>query len=432
MFIIIITIIVLAIILMIFNQQAKNFASAICTLLVEAISEGERFFVMILRQIIKWLTQAETPKPLPTLVGIIVFGIAVAATVANFVVVLKSVSVIFPWEVAGRFVAFGLVSLTGLMGFLFHSIPSRLARFLTLIAAAMLIFVLGSLAYIRTVEQKKVEHFWAQEQENAISGELTIDGQETLSTQEPIEAPKESHQSFDFAVLLAPGTAVLVAVAEVIAYWGSFKIAGSALVWLFSSPVLLLFALPATLFHLLNRSQIAKALTGITNAVIEAMGRIGEVLRKTAVYFTPSALRERKFKRETEFMQKAAELERLQTEQDAERDYRHHQRQESIKYNKLVSELSDEQWAILIKCFTIVRDSVEKVYRDISQKVSKELVEQSLAQSRKQLNLAAEHVISGYVLPNISEFLQSVDGKHLLKSLSEKRNKNQEGIYNEV
>lgn len=150
-------IVVLAIGFIIFNQQAKNFASAICTLLVEFISEGERFFGMILRKIVKWLSQAETPQPLPTLVGIIVFGIAIAATVANFVVTLKSVSVIFPWEVAGRFVTFGLVSLTGLMGFLFHSIQGRLARSLTLIVTAMLIFVLGSLAYIRTVEQKKSE-----------------------------------------------------------------------------------------------------------------------------------------------------------------------------------------------------------------------------------------------------------------------------------
>jgi len=415
-------IVVLAIGLIIFNQQAKNLASTICTLLVEVISEGERFFGMILRQIAKWLTQAETPQPLPTLVGIIVFGIAIAATVANFVVTLKSVSVIFPWEVAGRFVAFGLVSLTGLMGFLFHSVPGRLARSFTLIVTAMLIFVLGSLAYIRTVEQKKVEHFLAQEQENT-SGELTIDGQETLSsTQEPIiEAPKESPKSLDFSVLLATGTAGLVAVAEVIAYWGSFKLAGSALVWLFSSPVLLLFALPAAFFYFLNRCQIAKALTGMFNALIEAFGRIGEVLRKTAVYFTPSARRERKFKRETEFIYREAELERLQTE-------REHRCQESKKDEAVISELNAKQRALLVQCLTIICDFVEKIYTDVSQQVSVELLEQALAQSREQLNPAAEHVISSYVLPNISEFLNSVDGKRfLLEPLKEKNNEKQEG-----
>ncbi len=90
MFVIITIIAVLVIGLILFNQQAKHFASAICTLLVEFISKGEQFFGMILRTIAKWLAQAESPQPIPTLVGIIVFGIAIAATVANYFYFVKS------------------------------------------------------------------------------------------------------------------------------------------------------------------------------------------------------------------------------------------------------------------------------------------------------------------------------------------------------
>ncbi len=415
--------------IILFHEQVREFISAACVLIAEFIREAYIFFIGILRKITDWLRHSNSEVhhpviPVNALIGTIALAVGIFATYANWNGMKKTLEIILPWDVVASMVALSLAIITGLMGVLYHYLQTRLERAVCLAMIGLLVLVIGLLSYMRVSETTKVPIY---NQAEEIHGQLVVDGQDVQVSQEKEQDEIKGVSFFESSAWLATGMAVLLTVTEAITYYGAFKLADSAMVWFLSSPVLLIFALPSAIFYLLDKCRAAKALGIMLNTVVKGCEYLGAKLAELRLYLTKFT----KSGREKRKSEAGSEMERWQAAQEAEREKRQYQREELKLDREFISNLNAKQRHLLESCLEIICDAIRNSYYSYSKDFSTKLIDQAIIQSKEKLNIAAEHMASSLVLPDILNFTKTVDGKRLLKSMLEKKMEEEE-IYNEI
>ena len=422
------------ILLIVFNPEINPLLMSICTFVEDAIREVYNFFRIILDKIIRWLkSEKEKPTPVAALNGILSFAIAIIATIADYVIISLTINVILPIDNAGKALTIALVSMAALMGFLLHTMQNKYVRIVTIILAVSLTIMIGALAYARTAEILGAESFVsqegtnAQEQENT-DGSMIIDGKDETSSTETQDTGSEDVKFYKPLMLtIMTLIAVLVQASQIIGYYCAFSVAGSPLTWVFSSPILLVLGVPYGFSYLVFKIQLAKALTGIINGMLEIFGKAREWLR---LYLIPSGRSEREFKREKVSLERASELDSLRTRNSIENAKHLFEINESRREHELISKAKGIVRDLVINCLTEVCNATEKLYKDLSQHIADNLIKASLDKVTTMFGPAVDQIIMEYVIPDIEQFLMSSDGKYYVRKLFDDQRKKDE-VQNE-
>ncbi|MBI1927921.1 hypothetical protein HYR99_27230 [Candidatus Poribacteria bacterium] len=405
----IILITLMGVCLILLNQQIKPVFDALSGLLVSVFGGGEVLFNKFVMVIWGWLRK-ESLHPLTTVKGFLALAVAILASITDFIVVQKTIRLIFPWHVAETFVALSLVALTGATGFLFHSIKHRIGQAALLLISILLISVMGLLAYQRGVEQDLVMRL--EEQDPSSLGlpasELTIDGRRILDTEERGPERKLSpHSPLSSSGILAGSIAVLLSTAGLFTFWGAFGLAGPALAWVFFSPGLLAASLLFTLCFILTR--IAEAFSKVLGGILDAFGYLGELAAKCFRNLSlPVPNLSQRFSRRHR-LERRHELLTLEDHLRAQRQTERWLRE--MEFRQLQTERESAN-----RCHEALLGDAEKIYHGLSQKCAHSLKEQAWNLIQGEIASVAKHIAESCLSPftKISKAIMS-SAKHLMK-----------------
>lgn len=431
-------IILAAIVLMIFGRQAKAAAGALKAALEGVSRAGEAFFKAGLVGIVTWLKGDSPPegeeksrqviRPYPSLKGILCICIGASAAIADYGVLAKSISLIWPWAGSASTLALIVILLTALVGFSIHSLKGTLVRFILVTIALSLILIQGYLSYLRTIEIERIREI-EQGHRAMIAPEVGAAGIRKLRTGERLvaradqqpQSPSPRPDGKDLSgsaygkAMLAALLALLLASGELIGFYTGFYLAGGAVVWIISSPVLLAFALPYSAFHIIIASRIVEALNVLLQASLDAFIEAGRLAKELGKRLRPPVLLERFYawreqahrhrshlmseraslaaEREFESLRKAKERSQYETEFD------HMARLNEACRNAV------EGW------LSTILDDLTKAYAALSRDYSENILESSKEEIRESLKSAAAPLASSSASLSVrlSKALQDAD-----------------------
>lgn len=268
----------MALLIGIVSDQVREVIQAFCEKLSGVIEGLYHFAQNALKKIIAWLKLTETPRPDLSFWGLLLLAIAVLASIAEYRISRRTVTVIFPWGEEAPMLAFALVALTAATGILAHRKDGGVRR-AALVLAVLLIVTQGLLANRRAIETLAAEEMSNELTLDINSGGLIIDGADgqvnddfPTSTTETARSHPNWRTGFHPTVLLATLTAVLFSTAAVITFWGGARLGGSALTWFIGGMGIVVWAVPTAFLFVLHliveQNRLTRAILAITDAIL--------------------------------------------------------------------------------------------------------------------------------------------------------------------
>jgi len=244
------------------NKPTKKSVMTFCNGLKIIISESKNLFLWIINSIDKYIRQdKDLNSPLEVFLGVIGLVIGGISAWATYSVVHNSADAILPWDGVKRIFTLGITLLTGLMGILLHHFAkNKVMQSIVAILMVLLLCVIGSFAYTRAYMQyTPVLQSSDESQDNNTSSD---------DTQIPTA----------LLIFVSTVSAIIAALAETVAFYTAFRLAGVALIYLFCSPVFAVCGFFGGIFYFLESCKFAEHIKKICKTSISAFSPIRATL----------------------------------------------------------------------------------------------------------------------------------------------------------
>lgn len=278
------------------SEKVREAIQAFCEKLSGVIEGLYQFSKDALKKSIAWLKLTETPRPDRSFWGLLLLAIAVSASVAEYRINGKTITVIFPWGEDAPILAFALVALTAATGIMSHLAEGGLRK-AARVLAALLIATQGTLAAIRTIETLEAEAIVKASGWGGVNnGGLFIDGQVDADfppSKETAMTPPKWRLIFHPTAILATLTAMFLSTAAVLTFWGGTRFGGSTLPWLLGGVGLVIWAVPTAFLFVLHLIVLQDRLTRAILAITDVIVAICRLPLRAIAWLNPKAFRQR-------------------------------------------------------------------------------------------------------------------------------------------
>ena len=210
----------------------------------------------------------------------------------------------------------------------------------------------------------------------------------------------------------------LFTLGELIGFYVAFDLAVSAIVWIIAAPILSIFALPFSLFHLLRRCRVAYAVETFTNGLLDVLASAGKILIQICKSLRPSAFINRFFAWRRQIRQQRADLKLLQIEADARQEmeaFKHDARCTQYKTEiEHMVKLDASYHKAIEDCLNRLFEDIRITHNNLGDETRKYITGRIGEQIETRVKPVAEDIISNSasVLTAFLEEIRSVGGYH--------------------
>ena len=359
-------VVVVVIGLILFDSAGRTLVHKGLACLHDVVHAGEELFHELFSKTCKWLSSGHGrgPQARDAILAFAVLMLSAAATVADYLITSRTVSVIWPWQDSTRLVALTLVLLTALVGIALHEVRTLWARLPVLAIAVVLICATGTLAYVRTAELEGLMSASSIADTPDNSNLILKDDRPGVDA--PPQIPDIPSRSYSPSLLplLAGALAILFALGETVGICFALTLGGGIpLVWICLSPFLFLMLAAWRLLAVVRMAGVATHLASVLDALLTQLGAARVALVRICRYWFPAEIRERRRLRNREQhllwtewanLQACQEMERVRLE-TAVRDYK-----------VAIGKISNQLWQEFAEeCIQTNREHLEDVKRQL-------------------------------------------------------------------